>query len=112
MTDKKQQKSRDGGQLAKRETGLSWDDLPNLGLAPADPDAPPIWERMSEEEFKQLLLESWGCLTLVAMRLDCTYGKIWQALKHWELQGFLREARGSLADKAHLVIAEALDSDD
>ena len=74
------------------------------------PKLPPLWKRMSKQEFANIVEKHMGIVTVCCNVLDCTYSQFWQAASHWELRDFVRAQKAALVSKAEQTIAEKLDS--
>ena len=72
---------------------------------------PPIWKRMTKQEFADVVEKHLGIITVCCNVLDCTYSQFWQAASHWDLRDFVREQKAALVSKAEQTIAEKLDSE-
>ena len=75
------------------------------------PKLPPLWKRMSKQEFANIVEKHMGIVTVCCNVLDCTYSQFWQAAGHWDLRDFVREQKAALVSKAEQTIAEKLDSE-
>ena len=75
------------------------------------PKLPPLWKRMTKQEFADIVEKHFGIVTVCCNVLDCTYSQFWQAASHWDLRDFVREQKAALVSKAEQTIAEKLDSD-
>ena len=74
------------------------------------PKLPPLWKRMTKQEFADIVEKHLGIVTVCCNVLDCTYSQFWQAASHWDLRDFVREQKAALVSKAEQTIAEKLDS--
>ena len=75
------------------------------------PKLPPIWKRMTKQEFADVVEKHMGIVTVCCNVLDCTYSQFWQAAGHWELRDFVRAQKAALVSKAEETIAKKLDSE-
>ena len=75
------------------------------------PKLPPLWKRMSKQEFQDTVEKHMGIVTVCCNVLDCTYTQFWQAASHWELRDFVRAQKAALVSKAEETIASKLDSE-
>lgn len=71
---------------------------------------PPIWKRMSKQQFMDLIERHMGIVTVCANILDCTYTQFYQAVSHWNLRDFLQAQKANLVAKAEEAVYRALDS--
>ena len=74
------------------------------------PKLPPLWKRMTKQEFADVVEKHLGIVTVCCNVLDCTYSQFWQAASHWELRDFVRAQKAALVSKAEETIAKKLDS--
>lgn len=74
------------------------------------PKLPPLWKRMSKQDFIDTVEKHFGIVTVCCNVLDCTYSQFWQAASRWDLRDFVREQKAALVSKAEQTIAEKLDS--
>ena len=74
------------------------------------PKLPPLWKRMTKQEFADVVEKHMGIVTVCCNVLDCTYSQFWQTASHWDLRDFVREQKAALVSKAEQTIAEKLDS--
>lgn len=75
------------------------------------PKLPPLWKRMTKQEFADVVEKHMGIVTVCCNILDCTYSQFWQAASHWELRDFVRSQKAALVSKAEQTIASKLDSE-
>ena len=75
------------------------------------PKLPPLWKRMSKQEFQDTVEKHMGIVTVCCNVLDCTYSQFWQTVSHWELRDFVRAQKAALVSKAEETIASKLDSE-
>lgn len=75
------------------------------------PKLPPLWKRMTKQEFADIVEKHLGIVTVCCNVLDCTYSQFWQAASHWNLRDFVREQKAALVSKAEQTIAAKLDSE-
>ena len=74
------------------------------------PKLPPLWKRISKQEFHDVVEKHFGIVTVCCNVLDCTYSQFWQAAGHWDLRDFVKQQKAALVSKAEQTIAEKLDS--
>ena len=74
------------------------------------PKLPPLWKRMTKQEFADIVEKHFGIVTVCCNVLDCTYTQFWQAASHWELREFVKQQKAALVSKAEQTIADKLDS--
>ena len=75
------------------------------------PKLPPLWKRMTKQEFADVVEKHMGIVTVCCNVLDCTYSQFWHAAGHWELRDFVRAQKAALVSKAEQTIAAKLDSE-
>lgn len=71
---------------------------------------PPLWRRMSKEDFMAVVEKHMGICTVICNVLDCTYSQFYQAVSHWNLRDFVQEQKANLVSKAEEAVYRALDS--
>lgn len=71
---------------------------------------PPIWKRMSKEDFMAVVEKHMGICTVICNVLDATYTQFYQAVSHWNLREFVQEQKANLVSKAEEAVYRALDS--
>lgn len=75
------------------------------------PKLPPLWKRISKEDFMAVVEKHMGILTVCCNVLDCSYTQFWTACSHWNLREFLQEQKANLVSKAEEAVYKALDSE-
>lgn len=76
------------------------------------PKLPALWKRCSKEEFMDLIDKKMGVVTSCCNELDCTFTQFYSAVKHWNLQEHLTNAKEALTSLAEHSLVECLKSTD
>lgn len=73
---------------------------------------PPVQKRYAREEVAECIERHYGIMTSICRDLDCTYKQLYSAIKHYDLEASIDEARKNIVSKAESVLLDALSSTD
>lgn len=76
------------------------------------PKLPPVKERYTKEQVEDCIERHLGIVTSICNDLDCTYSQFYRAIKEYQLDGKIAEARKSIVAEAEGALLQALRSPD
>lgn len=86
---------------------------PTSGVTNAlKPKLPPVKDRYTKEQVEECIERHLGIVTSICNDLDCTYTQFYRAVKHWQLDGAIEEARKTIVAEAEGALLQALRSQD
>lgn len=71
---------------------------------------PAVASRYTEDQLKEVIDKHFGVVTSIVNDIDCTYPQFYKAIKKYNLQGYLQEAKRNIISLAEAQIVRSLNN--